>query len=183
MKYSTPRIERSRVKICKYSRKAWVLVSQAFWEYLCAAHNEFHCKCNNTHLHISFYNSAKQDCKLEAENVFLQTLESSFSLLLSIFQCKLIYVYFDSEDGANYYYYCWCLHKLLFFVCWIHVSWNQLGAHKVCGFANYYVQKFAAINGILFPGGATSLKGGPFYQTSEKLFNVQITNPDSFLLC
>jgi hypothetical protein len=36
------------------------------------------------------------------------------------------------------------------------------------------IQKFAAINGILFPGGATSLKGGPFYQTSEKLFNMVI---------
>ncbi|KAH8932482.1 hypothetical protein BDL97_19G074900 [Sphagnum fallax] len=36
------------------------------------------------------------------------------------------------------------------------------------------IQKFAAINGILFPGGATSLKGGPFYQTAEKLFNMVI---------
>jgi CTP synthase (UTP-ammonia lyase) len=53
---------------------------------------------------------------------------------------------------------------------YVETNW----AHKVCGFANYYVQKFAAINGILFPGGATSLKGGPFYQTSEKLFNMVI---------
>jgi hypothetical protein len=34
------------------------------------------------------------------------------------------------------------------------------------------VQKFAAINGILFPGGATSLDDNPFYQTAEKLFKV-----------
>lgn len=86
--------------------------------------NEFHCKCNNTHLHISFYNSAKQDCNLEAENVFLQTLESSFSLLLSIFQCKLIYVYFDSEDGANYYYYCWYFINYSFFVEYMYVETN-----------------------------------------------------------
>ncbi len=67
------------------------------------------------------------------------------------------------------------------FVEYVYVETNW--AHKVCGFANYYVQKFAAINGIVFPGGATSLKGGPFYQTGEKLFNVQTANPDSFLLC
>jgi hypothetical protein len=35
------------------------------------------------------------------------------------------------------------------------------------------VQKFAAINGILFPGGATSLDDNPFYQTAEKLFKVK----------
>jgi hypothetical protein len=67
------------------------------------------------------------------------------------------------------------------FVEYMYVETNW--AHKDCGFANNYVQKFAAINGILFPGGSTSLKGGPFYQTGEKLFNVQTTNPDSFLLC
>lgn len=47
------------------------------------------------------------------------------------FSMLIIYVYFDSEDGANYYYYCWCLHKLLFFVCWIHVCWNQLGSQSL----------------------------------------------------
>jgi hypothetical protein len=35
------------------------------------------------------------------------------------------------------------------------------------------VQKFAAKNGILFPGDTTSLQDGPFYQTAEKHFNVQ----------
>jgi gamma-glutamyl hydrolase len=32
-------------------------------------------------------------------------------------------------------------------------------------------QKFASINGILFPGGDASLKEGPFYRAAEKLFN------------
>jgi gamma-glutamyl hydrolase len=35
------------------------------------------------------------------------------------------------------------------------------------------IKKFAAINGILFPGGATSLDDNPFYQTAEKLFKVK----------
>ncbi|CAM6036511.1 unnamed protein product [Sphagnum compactum] len=34
------------------------------------------------------------------------------------------------------------------------------------------IKKFAAINGILFPGGATSLDDNPFYQTAEKLFKM-----------
>jgi hypothetical protein len=44
------------------------------------------------------------------------------------------------------------------------------------------VQKFAAINGILFPGGATSLDDNPFYQTAEKLFKVmyKTCSPSTF---
>jgi gamma-glutamyl hydrolase len=41
------------------------------------------------------------------------------------------------------------------------------------------VQKFAAINGILFPGGATSLDDNPFYQTAEKLFKMVIKANDN----
>lgn len=33
-------------------------------------------------------------------------------------------------------------------------------------------QKFASINGVLFPGGGASLKDTPFYRVAEKLFNV-----------
>lgn len=33
-------------------------------------------------------------------------------------------------------------------------------------------QKFAAINGILIPGGGASLQDGPFYRAAEKLFDV-----------
>jgi hypothetical protein len=35
-----------------------------------------------------------------------------------------------------------------------------------------FLQKFAAVNGILFPGGGTSLKDGPFYDVAQKLFKV-----------
>jgi hypothetical protein len=41
------------------------------------------------------------------------------------------------------------------------------------------IKKFAAINGILFPGGATSLDDNPFYQTAEKLFKMVIKANDN----
>ncbi|KAH9552642.1 hypothetical protein CY35_09G077100 [Sphagnum magellanicum] len=41
------------------------------------------------------------------------------------------------------------------------------------------IKKFAAINGILFPGGATSLDDNPFYQTAEKLFKMVIESNDN----
>ncbi|CAK9882624.1 unnamed protein product [Sphagnum jensenii] len=41
------------------------------------------------------------------------------------------------------------------------------------------IKKFAAINGILFPGGATSLDDNPFYQTAEKLFKMAIKANDN----
>ncbi|MCO5597353.1 hypothetical protein L7F22_051429 [Adiantum nelumboides] len=38
--------------------------------------------------------------------------------------------------------------------------------------------KFAAINGILFPGGSASLRDGPFYRTAEKLFKMALEEND-----
>lgn len=40
------------------------------------------------------------------------------------------------------------------------------------------LRKFAAINGILFPGGSASLQDGPFYQTAEKLFKMALEEND-----
>ncbi|KAH7280475.1 hypothetical protein KP509_37G069300 [Ceratopteris richardii] len=41
------------------------------------------------------------------------------------------------------------------------------------------LMKFAAINGILFPGGSASLKDGPFYRTAEKLFKMALEENDN----
>ncbi|KAJ7549003.1 hypothetical protein O6H91_07G036200 [Diphasiastrum complanatum] len=41
-----------------------------------------------------------------------------------------------------------------------------------------YLQKFAAINGILFPGGSASLQVGPFYNVAEKLFKMALRAND-----
>lgn len=38
--------------------------------------------------------------------------------------------------------------------------------------------KFAAINGILFPGGSASLRDGPFYRIAEKLFKMALEEND-----
>lgn len=38
--------------------------------------------------------------------------------------------------------------------------------------------KFAAINGILFPGGGASLQDGPFYRLAEKLFKMALEEND-----
>ncbi|KAI5078471.1 hypothetical protein GOP47_0006142 [Adiantum capillus-veneris] len=38
--------------------------------------------------------------------------------------------------------------------------------------------KFAAINGILFPGGSASLRDGLFYRTAEKLFKMALEEND-----
>jgi hypothetical protein len=102
MKYSTPKLREAESKFANFPEKLEFLFLERSGNIYLLHITSFIANAT-TYLHISFYNSAKQDCKLEAENVyhssgycycnihvFLQTLESSFSLLLPFFNVNNI---------------------------------------------------------------------------------------------